>query len=219
MKVWLILFIMLQAINVRSNINLGKDNLPGQISGIRIWIDPGTYCFWELYSMWVSDFLFFEGNCPISRAEILDGQGTSEIQVLWKIPGTYYYKATVIDQSGCINVKIGRIDVKSLTEGQFFIPEAFSPDNDGIHDEFRIIGLEAYPDACLKIYNRKGQLIFYKEKYGNLSYWGQPRDAWWRGDIGGASLVPQGNYLYVLVLNHEFTIRGTVMVAYVATLR
>lgn len=196
--------------------NTSGDNifLPGDVTTIKILINSGDYCFWELYSRNVSDFLSTHGNCENSQAEILKGQGSPEIMVHWKKPGTFFHKVTVIDPNGCINISVGKIIVESLLGREIFIPEGFSPGSDGIHDEFRIQGIEKYPEACLTIYNRKGQIIFKKEKYGNISYWGIPEDAWWHGNVKGAGLAAQGNYLFVLVLNESITIRGTVMVAY-----
>lgn len=196
--------------------NTCGDNIfmPGDVTTIKISINSGDYCFWELYSRNVSDFLSTHGNCENSQAEILKGQGTPEIMVHWKKPGTFFHKVTVIDPYGCTNISVGKIIVDPLWDREFFIPEGFSPGSDGIHDEFRIQGIEKYPEACLTIYNRKGQIIFKKEKYGNIGYWGISEDAWWHGNVKGAGLVAQGNYLFVLVLNELITIRGTVMVAY-----
>ncbi len=211
---WLKILIILPLILKGSKTAGVNEILPGEISGIQIRVPPGVYCFWELYSSRVSDYISNPGNCKQTQAEIIQGQGTSEIQVHWKVEGTYFYKVSVIDPFGCMNVFVGMVVVKHQPGEKFFIPEGFSPGYDGIHDDFRILGIEDYPDACLNVFNRQGQLIFKKEKYGNLAYWGFPRDAWWKGDKEGAGFVPQGSYLYVLILNKEITIRGTVTVAF-----
>ena len=211
---WLKIYLLLPLILIGLNTFGFGEIFPGEISEIRIRVPSGVYCFWELYSSRVSDFLSNKGDCAHSQAEIIQGQGTSEIRVRWKVAGNYFYKVTVIDLLGCTNVSVGRIVVKRQPEEGFFIPEGFSPGYDGIHDEFRILGIEDYPDACLKVFDRKGQMIFKKEKYGNLAYWGFSRDAWWYGETEGAGFISQGSYLYVLVLNSRITIRGTVTVAY-----
>jgi hypothetical protein len=43
-----------------------------------------------------------------------------------------------------------------------FISNGFSPDDDGINDEFVIVGLENYPDNFLHIFNRWGNMIYEK---------------------------------------------------------
>lgn len=109
---------------------------------------------------------------------------------------------------------------------ELFIPEGFSPNNDGIHDFFRIMCIEHYPDAKLMIFNRNGDLLWEKEHYGNYDVWGSQYDAWWWGtsvlskyDVGrftinGDPKLKFGNYVYVLLLGNGDVKNGTVMVAY-----
>jgi len=107
-------------------------------------------------------------------------------------------------------------------ECELFIPEGFSPNDDGVHDFFQILCIyPRYPDAKMMIFNRNGQLIWQKEKYGNYDYWGW-NDAWWWGTsdnkftLGRSGGLPAGNYIYVLELNDgRGTVHnGTVMIAY-----
>jgi gliding motility-associated-like protein len=101
----------------------------------------------------------------------------------------------------------------------FFIPEGFSPNGDGVHDLFQIVGMEDFPDAKMYIFNRWGNKLYEKEHYGNVSYWGSPEEAWWDGrsesrwNVGGGR-VPVGNYLYILELGNGKVFKGTVMVSY-----
>ena len=107
-------------------------------------------------------------------------------------------------------------------ECELFIPEGFSPNDDGVHDFFQILCIyPRYPDAKLMIFNRNGQLLWEKEKYGNYEYWGW-NDAWWWGTsdnkftLGRSGGLPAGNYIYVLLLNDGLggVRNGTVMIAY-----
>lgn len=78
-----------------------------------------------------------------------------------------------------------------------FIPQAFSPNNDGINDEFEISNLlNIYEDFELRIYSRHGDLI----------HIGYNKDGFWdgiatRGLLFTGKKVPQGTYYYVLILN------------------
>jgi gliding motility-associated-like protein len=47
------------------------------------------------------------------------------------------------------------------------LPNAFSPNGDGMNDFFVIEGVEQYPHNELYIYNRWGELVYYKENYDN----------------------------------------------------
>jgi gliding motility-associated-like protein len=111
-------------------------------------------------------------------------------------------------------------DIPDVPPVVLFIPEGFSPNGDDVHDYFRISGIDEYPDAKMVIFNRWGNKVFEKEKYGNLSHWGSDQEAWWwgiseaRGVIGSGKRVPVGNYLYLLNLGNGKTITGTVMVSY-----
>jgi gliding motility-associated-like protein len=94
------------------------------------------------------------------------------------------------------------------------IPNGFSPNNDGYNDYFEIeftcdqgsqFFEEVYPNAKIEIYNRWGNLIFDKERYGNTSDWGN-YDAWWDGRSTnkmqiGSDKLPAATYFYILYLN------------------
>ncbi|HPF51382.1 MAG TPA: Ig-like domain-containing protein, partial [Draconibacterium sp.] len=107
-------------------------------------------------------------------------------------------------------------------ECDLFIPEGFSPNDDGVHDFFQILCIyPRYPNAKMMIFNRNGQKLWEKEHYGNYDIWGW-NDAWWWGNsenrftIGRAGGLPAGNYIYVLELNDGLggVRNGTVMIAY-----
>lgn len=68
-----------------------------------------------------------------------------------------------------------------------FIPNAFTPNGDGLNDTFGVSG-EAIHDFSLKIYNRWGDLIYESSN---------PREQW-DGTFMGEP-VPAGNYIYKLI--------------------
>lgn len=105
---------------------------------------------------------------------------------------------------------------------ELFIPEGFSPNDDGVHDFFQILCIyPRYPNAKMMIFNRNGQKLWEKDHYGNYDIWGW-NDAWWWGTtdsrfvIGRSGGLPAGNYIYVLELNDGTgeVRNGTVMLAY-----
>mgnify|MGYP002397559760 CR=1 FL=1 len=69
------------------------------------------------------------------------------------------------------------------------IYNAFSPNEDGTNDRFKITGLQDWPDHKLYVYNRWGNLIFEATNY--QSDW----DGTWNG-----KKLPDGTYFYVLDL-------------------
>ncbi|NQU53126.1 MAG: gliding motility-associated C-terminal domain-containing protein [Bacteroidetes bacterium] len=99
------------------------------------------------------------------------------------------------------------------------IPEGFSPNNDGVHDFFKIAGIyPRYPDAKLMVFNIQGNKVFEKENYGNYNVWGKD-NAWWRGTSEKrvtkekSDKLPAGDYVYVLELGNGIAKKGTVMLA------
>ena len=77
------------------------------------------------------------------------------------------------------------------------IPNAFSPNGDGINDFFVIQGIEEYPNNELFIYNRWGELVYYKTNYDNT----------WNGESNtktpfGKKLT-EGTYFYVFRTGKE----------------
>ena len=72
-----------------------------------------------------------------------------------------------------------------------FVPNAFSPNNDGVNDKWRIETLEAYPGAELKVYNRFGELVY---EYAAGS-------GWWDGTYKN-KLQLTGAYPYMIDLHN-----------------
>ncbi|AHW62064.1 hypothetical protein FH5T_14305 [Draconibacterium orientale] len=103
--------------------------------------------------------------------------------------------------------------------GEPVIPNAFSPNQDGYNDYFkimiyctgdqggsdeRVLG-DDFNDARIEIFNRWGNLVYEQERYGNESYWGDV-DAWWDGSSMhdmqlGDNQLPTATYYYILYFN------------------
>ena len=79
------------------------------------------------------------------------------------------------------------------------IPQGFSPNNDGINENFIIRGIEKYPNAEFVIFNRWGQKV-YESKSGYANDWSG------ENQFGGAekgTKLPAGTYFYVLSLGDD----------------
>ena len=117
--------------------------------------------------------------------------------------GSDFFEYQVCDPGGLCDV--GRVNV--TVEGcELFIPEGFSPNNDGINDYFRMLCVsENYPDARIEIYNRWGNLLYEQDNYGNEDRWGST-EAWWDGRANtrwavNREILPAGTYFYILYKN------------------
>ncbi|WP_372774052.1 Ig-like domain-containing protein [Mangrovibacterium sp.] len=90
-----------------------------------------------------------------------------------------------------------------VSEEGFFIPNAFTPNNDGYNDYFEIKGLSDYNNVHLKVFNRWGNLVYEAENYGDsegeTGFWDGVAN---RGVRVGDKMVPAGTYYYILDLGN-----------------
>ncbi|MEI6947625.1 PKD domain-containing protein [Paraflavisolibacter sp. H34] len=93
------------------------------------------------------------------------------------------YRLTVTSSEGCTATDEVQVTVlKNLR-----IPNAFSPNGDGVHDRWEIPNLTSYPGATVEVYNRYGQLVFRSNGYGRP----------WDGTYNG-NPVPVATYYYII---------------------
>mgnify|MGYP003683232633 FL=1 len=73
------------------------------------------------------------------------------------------------------------------------IPNAFTPNGDGINDVWNIEGIEDYSDLRIQIFNRWGSPVY--QIYGEYEVWG--------GTSKSGKLLPVATYYYVIEMNDE----------------
>ena len=109
--------------------------------------------------------------------------------------------------SNCDNAKV----LVLINDMPLFIPEAFSPNGDGINDEFEIKGLAKYKTVEIEIFNRWGNVVYQSATYGD----GYGKTGFWNGKASssmrvGSGPVASGTYYYVLKMNGHENISGAV---------
>ena len=95
------------------------------------------------------------------------------------------YKLKVTSANNCI--AYDEVAVKLLPE--VFVPNAFTPNNDGKNDKWIIPALTYYEDCIVQIFNRYGQKIYDSRGYSKP----------WDGSLNGTPL-PTGNYIWQIQL-------------------
>lgn len=88
------------------------------------------------------------------------------------------------------------------------IPDGFSPNDNGINDDFIIEGIEEYPNNNVKIYNRWGTLVFEANGYDNAeTVWDGKAS---RGLKIGDDPLPEGTYFFIIDLKNGTVVRSSV---------
>jgi gliding motility-associated-like protein len=100
---------------------------------------------------------------------------------------TTTYKLDVNSKAGCDGSGSVTVNVIKTNLPPIHIPNAFSPNGDGINDTWVIENISYYPGATLDLFNRYGQLLLHSEGYGKA----------WDGTYNG-NPVPVATYYYVL---------------------
>lgn len=124
---------------------------------------------------------------------------------------TYAYNDTgnftaiqvVLNELGCTDTAY--ITVRVNPEFRFFIPNAFTPDGDGLNDIFMSSNM-GIKEFDMTIYNRWGQCIFRTPS---------PSEGWDGTVFNSGDIAQNGVYVYYIrfknVFNKEFTYVGSVM--------
>lgn len=110
------------------------------------------------------------------------------------------YKITAVNRTnGCKAMDSVWVKIVST----IYVPNAFTPNNDGLNDVWRIPALDAYPQARVIVFNRYGQKIFESVGYSQA----------WDGRYQGAQ---QANGAYVYMIQPEpgkpDVLKGTVTI-------
>jgi gliding motility-associated-like protein len=100
------------------------------------------------------------------------------------------YTLKVSSTTGC---GISTDDVFVRVFEKITIPNAFSPNGDGINDVWNIKNLITYPEAEVDVFNRYGQPVFHSNGYNKP----------WDGTLNGKA-VPSGTYYYIIDLKNDF---------------
>jgi gliding motility-associated-like protein len=132
---------------------------------------------------------FFSDNCNLSYT--------------YSEPGNYDVVQIVFNEFGCPDTAV--IPIRVLPEFTFFIPNAFTPTDDGVNDGFRGYGLGIHRYR-FRIFDRWGGQLFESD---NLF---EP----WNGKVQNTGLaVPAGLYVYAVdlidVFNRPHSYRGKVL--------
>lgn len=90
-------------------------------------------------------------------------------------------------------------DQMEISISAFAIPNGFSPNGDGVNDQFVIRGLENLSVAYLRVFNRWGSVVYETATYRNT----------WNGNSSSGPL-PEDTYFYTLDLGDQGAYNGII---------
>jgi len=122
--------------------------------------------------------------------KLSDGFTSTENNLVYSFTQSGDYEVTLITNpnSNCSDsVTINVPFVKENNNGGIYIPEAFSPNNDGKNDEFIIENTTNNPCKLVsfKVYDRWGQIMYSVNKFEDFK---------WDGKFNGRTVIP-GTYI------------------------
>jgi gliding motility-associated-like protein len=127
----------------------------------------------------------------LSDATVLNPVSTPDTSVLYVITATNKTTNCSSKDSAWISIIY-----------ELYVPNAFTPNNDGRNDRWQIPGMAIYPDARVTVFNRWGQAV-----YSTKNYYENPWDGSYRGKP-----QPTGSFVYWIELAgyKRKNIKGTV---------
>lgn len=151
------------------------------------------YIYSDFYTSYLSDtrIEFIATPDPVCPScdylwDFGDGTGSDEVNPIHDYDGLgdYYAQLTVTNPLGC------RDSAYTLVEGPviLYIPNAFTPNNDGINDAFQVV-ISDVVYYEINIFNRWGEEVFYSN---------DPDEAWIGNVKGGDYYAQPGLYNYRL---------------------
>lgn len=99
---------------------------------------------------------------------------------------TTAYIVTVTEPAGCTGMDTVVVNVISDLVGILYVPNAFTPNGDGVNDDFVVSG-NAIKDYEIMIYDRFGEMVFQSNDISQN----------WTGEFQGTALDP-GVFMYVV---------------------
>ncbi|MEJ7821448.1 MAG: gliding motility-associated C-terminal domain-containing protein, partial [Chitinophagaceae bacterium] len=109
------------------------------------------------------------------------------------------YTLTVVSNKGC-GTATDSVLIKVYKD--LYIPNAFTPNNDGLNDRWNIETLQAFPQADVRVFNRFGEMVFHNKGI-NIS---------WDGKFKG-KVASSGAYVYIIDLkNKSQVIKGVLFI-------
>lgn len=140
---------------------------------------------------------FFDASTGLLSEWLWDfGNGTTSdkknANTAFVMPGIYEVQLLVTSANGCRDSISRNVTVNSIVN--FYVPNVFSPNDNGIHDLFEVFTVGPLEDYKMTVFNRWGGIVF-QSNDKNIS---------WDGDLPNGEKAETGVYTYSI----EYDYRG-----------
>ena len=102
------------------------------------------------------------------------------------------------------NIELPQPEEEISTESKFLVPNAFTPNGDGVNDQFMAMTADKITEFEMVIYDRNSRLLFHSRDILNG----------WDGKVNG-QIAPIGAYLYIITykdkVGERHIVKGTVV--------
>jgi len=161
---------------------------------------------WIRINVWISPLVnagngqsIFEGNSvtlngTISGSSVnfnwtptISMMNSNSLTPIVQPDNTTTYTLNGVSEVGCGDASS---EVTINVYKKIVVPNAFSPNGDGINDTWVITNLDTYPNSQLKVFSRWGQLVFESKANNKI----------WDGTYNGKTLS-NGVYYYIIEVN------------------
>jgi len=149
---------------------------------------------WNFNQSWINDNLdheiWYSENEGINWALVSDGEkGTSYNFPLNGLTLIHFFRIKEINKDKNLESWSNRIEIE--VDGDLTVPDVFTPNGDGINDEWQIRNIRFHPFQRVSIFNKNGQLVY------------ECRNEFipWDGRINGN--ITQGTYFYQIIFDSK----------------
>ncbi|UKN03210.1 gliding motility-associated C-terminal domain-containing protein [Paracrocinitomix mangrovi] len=121
--------------------------------------------------------------------------------ITFPVDTTAYYFVDITTSGGCQFTDSVLVSVSNDPNCTIEAINTFTPNNDGLNEFWKIIGIESFPDNQVVIYNRWGDIVFDELGYDNDL-------VRWQGTLLNGSEAPSGTYFYTITFTDGPTETG-----------
>lgn len=145
-------------------------------------------------------YRFCHYDVPYTLTPNLDSQSFAiwnniDTQLSHTVYESSFLNLEIIDSISCFKKYDSITVIKDSCYFQYFIPNAFTPDQDGFNDNFSIKVDGLFEDYTLEIFDR----------YGNRRFLSYSEAEYWDGLDGNGQVLPQGSYVYHFLVKNLIT--------------